>query len=399
MNHSAQQLLLLASRERLSPDQQARAVELARDVDDWDTFLRIATRALSLCLVRGTLSSLPAGSVPANVLDLLRQGARLQVARSLMIEAAYRHFMSRCLTPSGAAHVFFKGPALSARYYATPAHRPCRDLDVLVEESRVLDVVMYARNEGYLPYGVDGVVNDRDLTAWVKYSSVLPMLSPSGVLVEIHKSFDHGEGYLDAHAMLARSESVPLRDSSIRALRTADLFTYICMHHTRHFWSHLHWFSDLDALSSHASFSLDEVRRVARQAGLLSTVDACLGLNRLAASGRWTLSPEAGPEHALLDSAVACLLGGRGYEEELRTTRISKDRAFAWQLSAAQSPRYRLRGLALKAKPTFTDYLALPLPEWLQPLYYVTRPFRALSLLMKGKAPNAGSAAGSAGGR
>ncbi len=399
MNHSAQQLLLLASRERLSPEQQARAVELAREVDDWEAFVEAATRALGVCLVRGSLTSLPVGCVPPPVLESMRQAARLQVARSLLIEASYLQFMSQCLAPSGAEHVFFKGPALSARYYSTPAHRPCRDLDVLVEESHVLDVVLRARTAGYRPYGVDGVANERDLVAWVKYSSVLPMLSPAGVLVEIHKSFDHGEGYLDSDAMLARSEKVVLRNSSIRALRTADLFTYICMHHTRHFWSHLHWFSDLDALSSHESFDLDEVRQVAQKAGLLSTVDACLGLNRLAASGRWTLSPAAGPEHALLDSAMACLLGGRGYEEELRTTRISKDRAFAWQLSAAQSLAYRLRGLALKSKPTFSDYLATPLPEWLQPLYYVTRPFRALSLVMKSKVPGAASPAGTREGR
>lgn len=398
MNHSTQQLMLLASRERLSPDQLARAAELAREVDDWDALTRIATRALGLCLVYRSLAALPAGLVPAGVLASMKQGARVQAARSLLIEATYRHFMDHCLAPSGAAHVFFKGPTLSARYYASPAHRPCRDVDVLVEEAGVLDLVLRARRQGYRPYGVDGVEDDRDIAAWVKYGSVFPMLSPSGVLVEIHKSLDHGEGYFDTAALLAAAEQVLLRDHSVRVLRTADLFTYICMHHTRHFWSHLHWFSDLDALSSHESFDLDEVRRVAGQAGLLSTVDACLGLNQLAASGRWTLSPEAGPDHALLDSAMACLIGGRAREDELRATRVSNDRAFAWQLSPAGRVAYRLRWLARKARPTFTDYRAMPLPAPLQPLYFLTRPFRVLALVLSGKAPGAGSHAGAGGG-
>ena len=53
MNHSAQQLLLLVSRERLSADQRARATELAGGVDDWEAFASIAIRALGVCLVRG----------------------------------------------------------------------------------------------------------------------------------------------------------------------------------------------------------------------------------------------------------------------------------------------------------------------------------------------------------
>ena len=391
MNHSAQQLLLLVSRERLLADQKARAAELAGGVDDWEAFVRIAIRALGVCLVRGSLGCLPAGCVPPAVLESMRIAARVQVARMLLIEATYRQLMAQCLEPNGAEHVFFKGPALSARYYANPAHRPCRDLDLLVQEDRVLEVVLRARGQGYEPYAVDGVQSHRDVIAWVKYSSVMPMLSPSGVLVEIHKSFDHGEGYLDTAGMLARAEVIQTRDVNIRVLGTADLFTYMCMHHTRHFWSHLHWFSDLDALSSHPSFHLEEVRGRARQAGLLSTVDACLGLNGLAASGRWTLSPDAGPEHALLDRAIFCLLGGRAHEEELRTTRISKDRAFAWQLGAAQGRRYRLRRLVHKIKPTFTDYQALPLPAWLQPIYFFTRPFRVMAQLVSGKARSAGS--------
>lgn len=391
MNHASQQLLLLVSREKLSEAQQARAAELAPEVDDWETFERIATCALGLCLVHRTLSTLPPGCVPPAVLASMRRGSRLQAARSLLIESTYRHFMDECLAPTGAAHVYFKGPALSARYYASPASRPCRDVDVLVEESGVLDVVRRARAKGYRPYGADGLDSDRDLVAWVKYGSVFPMMSPSNVLVEIHKSFDHGEGYFDSTAMLARSEEIPLRDHRIRVLRTADLFTYVCMHHTRHFWSHLHWFSDLDALSSHESFDLAEVRQVAQQAGLLSTVDACLGLNRLAASGRWTLSPEAGPDHALLDGAVACLLGGRAREDELRTTRISSDRAFAWQLSPLGRLAYGLRRLASKARPTYTDYRAMPLPAALQPLYFFTRPFRVMAQLVSGKAHSAGS--------
>jgi hypothetical protein len=392
INHSAQQLLLLVSRERLSPAQLARAAELAAGVDDWEAFVRVSHRAFGICLVHAGLSRLPPGSVPVAVLASLRQGARGMAARSLLIESTQRRFADDCLAPGGARHAFFKGLALSTRYYAAPAHRPCRDVDVLVDGAAVLDVVLRAHRHGYKPYEVAGVDSDRDVAAWVKYGSVFPMLAPSGVLVEIHKSLDHGEGFFDTAALLARAEAIELRGRPIAVLGTADLFTYLCMHHTRHFWSHLHWFSDLDALSSHAAFDPDEVRQVARKAGLLSTVEACLGLNRLAAGGRWTNAPGTGPEHALLESAIACLLGGREREDELRGTRLSSDRAFSWQLGPGGRLAHRLR----KARPTFTDYQALPLPGWLQPLYYLTRPFRVLAMLASGKSPGSRAHPGAA---
>ncbi|MFY2762997.1 nucleotidyltransferase family protein [Arenimonas sp. MALMAid1274] len=380
LDHASQQLLLLVARDRLSETQRSRARELARQVADWDAFVRVANGALGICLAHACLSRIDDAGIPSSVLERMRLGARAQATRSLLIEATYRHFMQQCLAPSGARHVFFKGPALAERYYDTPAHRPCRDLDVLVAPADVLGLVQRAMAEGYRPYELAAASSPRDIAAWVKYGSVFPMVSPSGVLVEIHQSFDHGDGFFDARAMLDRAETLPYRGSTMQVLSTADLFAYVCMHHTRHFWSHLHWFADLDAMSRHASFDLAQVRATAESMGMLATVDACLDLHRLAASGHW--SPEPAPdsaEQALLAGALACLMGGRAREDELRATRLSSDRAFAWQMPTLQRWAYRARSLLRKARPTFSDYLAWPLPAPLQPLYYLTRPVRALA--------------------
>lgn len=380
LDHASRQLLLLVARDRLGESQQARAIELCAQVGDWDAFVRAANGALGVCLAHASLAGLAGQPVPARVIEQMRLDARVLATRSLLIEATYRHFMDHCLTPTGAEHVFFKGPALSMRYYDTPAHRPCRDLDVLVLPAAVLPVVQRAMQCGYVPFGLEGGTTPRDIAAWVKYGSVFPMLSPSGVLVEIHQSFDHGEGFFDAKAMIARAEVIPYRDLDIRVLATADLFAYICMHHTRHFWSHLHWFGDLDAISRHASFDLPQVRATAESVGMLPTVDACLGLHRLAASGKWPATPGRDTsEHALLEGAVACITGGRAREDELRSTRLSSDRAFAWQMSPLQRFSYRVRALLRKCRPTYSDYRAWPLPALLQPLYYLTRPVRALA--------------------
>lgn len=377
LNQAACQLLLLASREQLENGQRLRLEQLAHEVDDWKTLCGVSRRSLGLSLVYQSLSTLPVGAVPAEVLQVLHDASRLAMMRTLQIEATLLEFHSMCLGEANGRHVFFKGPALAHRFYQVPAHRPCRDLDVLIPRESTLDVMRRAYAMGYRPSGVEIGETDQDLAAWVKYGTVYPMRAPNGVLVEIHRSLDHDAGMLDSKRMLDRAETFRFRGQDIRVLRTADLFVYICMHHTRHFWSHLHWYADVDAIVKHPLLDLSEVEDEARRARLSTTVSACLDLSKLAGTGDWLTDASGCPGLALLTRSVECLLGGHEREAELRASRLSSDRAFAWQLSWTEQWLYRVRKFGRKCKPSLTDYRAMPLPSWLQPVYYFTRPVRA----------------------
>jgi hypothetical protein len=334
LDEASKRLLLLASRGAWTDVQRERAVALVADVSDWNAVCEVAIRSFGACLAYRLLSTLDAGSVPAPVLERMQHVSRLVAVRSLQIESAMLAFSSGCLEPLGVRHAFFKGSALAHRYHAAPAARPSRDVDVLVDPALVLDVVRRARQAGYAPIRPIGPT-DRDLVRWMKQETVYGMRGPHGVLVEIHHSLDHGDGVLDSGRMLERAEIIDFRGRALPVLRTADLFVYMCMHHTRHFWSHLHWYADLDAITAHPLFDIAEVREVAAGVRLGSTIEACLQLHEFAKSADWpaSLSLEAGAGEALLARSVECLEGGPAREVELRATRLSPDRAFAWQSS------------------------------------------------------------------
>lgn len=393
LDPDAGRLLLLVARDVLDDVQQSEARQLARKVDDWNRFIEVSTRSFGVCMAYCSLARLGDDSVPTQALDRMRNTARIWAARSLMIESTLLGFMSSCLAPSGVRHAFFKGPALARRYYATPASRPCRDIDVLIDHECALEVVSRAKALGYVPDDEIGP-SERDLAAWVRYATVYPMRAPNGVLVEIHRSLDHGEGVLDVNQMLSRTERMLFCGRELAVLSTPDLFVYVCMHHTRHFWSHLHWYGDLDAITRHPEFDPVEVRRIATHTGLLSTVQACLRLNDIARTADWPQldAPGQGTSTQLLARSLECLEGGQAREEELRASRLSSDRAFAWQLSddrLVNRLRMRLRSFL----PSFSDYRAWPLPRWLQPVYYLSRPLRiALSRLNRGRSMLRGKA-------
>jgi len=344
LNRASQRLLLLSARGAWDDTQRARAQQLAAQVKDWDAFCAVVIRALGVCLAYNLLSTLE--GVPAHALERMRQAARASTMYSLRIEAALLAFMTDCLAPLGVRHVFFKGASLAARYHPAPAARPSRDVDVLIDPAMALEVVSLAYRLGYKPK-VE-ISGDRELAAWVKRGAVCAMFAPNGVLIEIHQSLDHGDGVLDVGGLLARAETMEFRGRSLSVMRTSDLFVYMCMHHTRHFWSHLHWYADLEALTGHPLFDLNEVREVAAGVGLTSTVEACLRLNGFARSSDWpeTLSLDGEPGAALLLRSIDCLEGGLAREYALRSSKLSEDRAFTWQ----STPRERARLFARRIR-------------------------------------------------
>ena len=344
LDQAARQLLLLAARGTWSDAQKARARQLVAHVKDWDACCAVMIRSFGVCLAYNLLSTLD--GVPSCALERMRQESRLFTMQSLQIEAAQLAFMSDCIAPLGARHVFFKGPSLAHRYHAIPAARPGRDVDVLIDPAMAFDTVRHAYRLGYVPKAE--VSSERELAAWVKRGAVCAMLAPNGVLIEIHQSLDHGDGILDVDRMLTRAESIDFRGRALSVLRTSDLFVYMCMHHTRHFWSHLHWYADLDAMISHPLFDLDEVREVAAGVRLTSTVEACLQLNEFARTAKWpqTLSLAGDPGEALLLRSIDCLEGGLAREYALRSSRLSEDRSFTWQSTPGERARLFVRRIS-----------------------------------------------------
>ena len=357
LDEATRRLLPLAARGAWDDVQRDTAARLARDVADWNTFCDVATRSLGVCLSYRLFLTLPESVVPAQVLGRMQQASRMFAMYSLQIEAGQLDFMADCLAPLGVRHAFFKGAALAHRYHAVPAARPCRDVDVLVDPDMAFDILRHACSLGYVP--VQGIgTSERELAAWLKRETVYGVRAPNGVLVEIHQSLDHGDGRLDVGRLLSRAEGIDFRGRTLPVLHTSDLFVYMCMHHTRHFWSHLHWYADLDAIIGHPLFDLAEVRGFAGDVGLSSTVEACLQLNGYARTGDWpgTLSLDRGAGEALLARSIECLEGGPEHEVELRAERLSADRAFAWQSTHgervvlfANRIRHRIRKQSLRA--------------------------------------------------
>lgn len=373
-------LLILLSRQQLTIAQRRHVLRLCSDIDDWEAMTDEARRQFVLPLVYRHLQALEPPGLPHESLVRMRRECVASVQRNLCVVAAQQHLVRYLLTPLAIPHLFFKGPALAARYYGDPAGRFCRDIDLLVAQRDMVRLLDTAVACGYRLLKPDGMTPDwQSLMFAVDAHPVITLMSPLGVPVEVHRRLDTTGAIYDTDALLAQAESLALGDVRVSVMPTDELFVYLCLHHTRHRWSHLHWLADLDVMQRSPDFALQAVHACAVRRGLVSTVEASLALYRACAGiGDPRVAVVASHGRELLSVCLTNLQGDRQVELAQRRRNVSTDFAFSWQTSPRQRWACRVREWLMLCRPSYMDYRRWPLPFRWRWVYWLLRPWRRL---------------------
>jgi hypothetical protein len=314
--------------------------------------------------------------------------------RSLLIAATLSELHRDHLEPLGIAYAAFKGVSLASRYYGQLAQRSCRDLDLLVDRPAIPGLAARLLEAGFSLSSkfrppADGNLRDY-IDALAYLTSEFSLVSPGGVVIEIHSRLDlTGPGFAPKR-LLARRERCEVAGANVPVLPTEDLFAFICYHHSRHRWSRLHWLADLTMMMDHPSFDAGRVRHRARQAGVAHLVDDCMALPdalraRLAGERpddrRPLLSQLVTYCTTYVDPSVPPPEEIRvGAEDDPRSRMRERLSNTAWDFRARDTLALKLVTGLTQLRPHLPDYSALPLPRRLHAVYWFTRPFR---LLMK----------------
>lgn len=368
-------LLILLSRQTLSPDSEAAVLNICDEITDWSLVQQRAQEHFVLPTVYRHLYSVAKDKVPEGVLTDMRRHALHITADALRIASAQRQFSEVILRANGIRHVFVKGQALAGCYYSNPGARFSRDVDVLVDRSDLVRVCEIAQENGYQVFPDRRRMSRRDLAASAKFRPVQTLICPNGVLFEVHSELDKTGLLFNTEALIDAAEHTEVNGSLISVLPIAHHFVFVCLHSTRHLWSHSSWLIDIDAIISSDDFDMESTKAVAIRTGSLPTVDACIELYKECA--RSEPSRLRLPERAcdLFDALIMHLEMGPAIEFDLRRSRPLPDYAFLWQASRM----YRLRTILSKRidfiHPNFKDYESFPLPSGAHWLYYLSRPF------------------------
>jgi hypothetical protein len=259
------ELLLDASRVHLEQDDDKRVRTWIQGGLDWDDVLRLAHRNRVIPVLYRSLNAVGSGNVPPAVFDRVL-GAFHQIAASNLRMTGELIRLLDLFEAHGIAAIPYKGPTLASLAYGNVSFRMFSDLDLLLRERDLAKARDLLTAEGFR---VSSSLSPAQDAAYVTSIRQLPLVSPAGILVELHVEINPRDyGFpLDLDRLKERLLPVRLVGRNTLTFSVEDLVLVLCAHGERHWWGSLGWICDLAELirtqrGVRWEWVLDEARRL-----------------------------------------------------------------------------------------------------------------------------------------
>ena len=371
--------LFLCARFQLQQNQKERLAQLLSSLESFDRLIELARSSFLAPIFYQHVKRFDPGSNFKELVSRLRPLTPPYVAHHLNVSAAQRHLVSDLFRDGEVDYAFFKGNALAAKFYPDPSLRYCRDIDVLIPEEQAVEVALRAQSLGYAVYPDVGRMSAQDLRAVMRYEPEIQLVSREGVLIELHYRIDRTGRYFSTRDLLSRTEKVDLGGQMARILPTPEHFIYLCLHHTRHRWSRLHWMVDMNCILTSPDYDADVFASVARSRKLESTLNACVEFVRACGKPKPFEEVKIGsPAHDLMADCVESIEVGAEAENRLKEMRATPDCAYPWQVSHTERIWYDISKRFKRLRPKYHHYASFRLPIGLHWVYFFTRSFRVI---------------------
>jgi hypothetical protein len=273
----------------------------------------------------------------------------------------------------------FKGPVLAHSVYGQISLREFSDLDVIVQEADLSNAEDILTAHGY-----QADFLDRDYrSAFLRYQGQYAFRNSNGISVDLHwRLSSKGVAFpLELAKIWPRLGKVTIGGRTVLTLAHDDLALFLAIHGAREGWRSLGWVCDFaELLHNCQEVNWIAVLERAQQSHSLRAL--LLGIF-LASTLLDAPAPVELMNRARNSSAVR-ILAQRAQLRMLRTVREGELGEFLNSLNTHDRFRHRFWPVAtLLTTRTVSDYQAMPLPKSLWGIYYLTRPFRLASKIVK----------------
>lgn len=240
--------LAASSKREVDVGALAAIREAAGRIEDWEGFVNLVCQHRVGALVSHALG-LARIALPDHAASRLERLAQQAAYFGLAASREIARMQAIC-HERGIPFAILKGVPLSMRLHSSVGLRQARDIDVFVEQARVVEVIRVLMELGYVPCEIPPNAGDGLTRLWYGARKDLSLLNKeAGILTELHWRLVANEQLLDLPFDPARLESVSLSlQSNVPVLRLEDEFVYLCVHGATHFWMRLKWLADIHAM-------------------------------------------------------------------------------------------------------------------------------------------------------
>jgi len=337
---------------------------------DWERILWLVDHHRVVPQVYSELSAL-SHLVPVQHLNALRLRYQDNARKTLWFTAELVRLVGH-LEAVGIKALPYKGPVLAQTLYGEVTRRQFGDLDILILPTDVLKAKAALHDLGYKP-AIE--LAPRIETAYVKTGYECSFSAAQGSnLLELQwrilprfYSID-----FDVAVFFERSDEIAVGGCHMRTLRAEDLLLVLCVHAAKHVWVQLSWLCDIAQLVKTGRLDWNVIHDDAQRLG----IERIVSLNLLLAqkllgspshSSRQTWAFQEDRSTAVLEEILRIIERGTAYDtESLSYFRVMMRLRECWQDRA----RFLWR---LTVTPSVSEWLAVQLPQPLEPLYRLVR--------------------------
>ncbi len=374
MQRPEHELLLTCARINTEDDRRESLRSIVQQPIDWNFLLDQSSSHRLTSLLYRQLYSVSRESIPADILERLREHHLAVSGRKLLLTAELLKILD-LFSGGGIDAIPFKGPVLAHSLYEDPALREFSDLDILVRKQSVFRALKLLTKMGYksIP-NYSSTVEEQILK---REYHLLVETESGNKCVEIHWHLVPRQFSLPLFTRnwWQRIQYVPIHSRQVPNLAGEDLLMALSTHGCRHMWESLGLIIDVARLLHRApALDWDYVFREYDHADLRRIIYLGLIISHDILNAA---VPQEILRRATRDSA-AVALASQVREQLFRPNKQTPFRYFEFQLRLKTRWLDRLRFVfRVSATPTLLEW-KIPLPRLLFPLYFILRPFRLL---------------------
>ncbi len=366
------ELLLCCGTTEVSPKIKALVAENL----DWEYILKTARRHRVMALLYWHLQSICPAAVPQQVLTSLQKALRKNIHHSLHLTKELLNLLP--LFEAAAIPVLtLKNPILTQLTYNKLALRQFSDLDILVQPEQVHEVNQILRDNGYQPRFYFTPAQE---TLFLKYDHERAFYHPEkSIKIDIHWSIISHKFSFSPHSktLLQNPYHVTIGNQKVPTISPENRLLFLCAHGAKHNWNQLNWIADIAQLLKQQSFSWDKVKTKAGTFGTQTML--LLGLYLPYKLFNAPLPPDLLKE---IEEYPKLTLLGKQVEEKMFTEftdpSFTSNNIYLGTMES-RSDKFTF-WFDVIMTPTAREFELLPLPKWLEILYY---PIRLLRLAVK----------------
>jgi hypothetical protein len=370
-------LLRACARAQISPEASVLIREMVGKGVDWLALIRLAMRHDVMPLLCRSLQQHCPDLVPANILTALRTRHTERAAEAHRRAEELVRLLT-VLTKHGVNVVPYKGPALAQQLYGDVALREFGDLDVMIPRSEVRKAYNLVLSLGYQFAHVQDI---GEFSEHLRIGRELQFYHPTRKIhLELHWHFAMRLACIskDPERFLDRLDAVAISGNPLPSLTLENYFLVLSIHATKHRWRQLKLVCDIVEILGRNDIDWQYVASQARSLRIkrMLSVGVLLAADLLDANVPELLSRGLRPDrmaHTLANEVRRTLFDepDTHWQDQADLTFQLQSRERLWDKG-----RMLCVHIPVRLAPDERDRRFLNLPDFLSPLYFLTRPLR-----------------------